>query len=319
MRKKDANAMRREQAPVRRVALITPLWNEEVTLPLLAKTVLEQTLSPVAWILVDDGSTDSTRDIALSLAATHSFISCVSSRPQASYGADIGAPAGAFNVGLSELRRSGVAFDVVMKIDADLLLDAGFVEAISTRFSEQQELGVAAARMFIADGETVRLDKPGGRHTRGATKAYSRRCIEAIGGLQVCLGWDTIDEITAELRGFAVATIEEARATQMRPMGSTTGICRGRVRAGRAAYLLGYPAWAIGFRAARRILERPRLLGSACLLYGYARSRVRREPLSAPPEVVLRLRATQKQRVAQAFRYLGRSARSAREREEQWA
>jgi hypothetical protein len=192
-----------------------------------------------------------------------------------------------------------------MKVDGDLCLDRRLVQAVAQAFAAEPQLGVASSTMFVADRHGVRLDKPGGRHTRGATKAYRRECLAAIGGVQVCLGWDTIDELTAELRGFSVATIADAHAVQVRPMGATTGIYRGRVRAGRAAYLLGYPAWAIVARALRRSLERPVVVGSVCLLYGYIRACWRQEPYVAAPEVIRHLRKTQRQRLRRFGRVSG--------------
>ena len=68
-----------------------------------------------------------------------------------------------------------------------------------------------------------------------ATKSYRRTCLDEIGGVVEGLGWDTIDEIAAHARGWRVATVREARAFQVRPTGTATGVLRGRARAGRAA------------------------------------------------------------------------------------
>ena len=39
-------------------------------------------------------------------------------------------------------------------------------------------------------------------HVRGATKIYRRACWEAIGGLWRAPGWDTIDEVKANMLGW---------------------------------------------------------------------------------------------------------------------
>jgi glycosyltransferase involved in cell wall biosynthesis len=281
-----------------RVALVSPLWNEEATLEQLAQGVEGQTLPPVAWVLVDDGSTDSTAAVAERISRRLDFASVVTHRVNGPYAADVGSPAAAFNRGLATLDRSSTDYDVVIKIDADVQINPTFVELVGDAFSRDSRLGVAAGEMYVAGRRKIRRDKPGGKHTRGATKAYSREFLGALGGaVPESLGWDTIDEVTAELRGFNVQTVLGAEAVQVRRMGATTGICRGRIRAGRTAHLLGYPIWAIVARSLRRLFEPPVVAGSACLLYGYARARIRREPRAAPPDVVKHIRKSQMQRL----------------------
>ena len=252
---------------------MSPLWNEESNLVGLAGTIEHQTYLPVAWMLVDDSSTDGTRSVATALAERIRFARVVIHERDTGnreYGSDFGAPAAAFNAGVQALYKLGVHFDVVMKIDADLRLNKSLVAAMANAFASDQRLGVASASMFIFDGKRTRRDRPGGTHTHGMTKAYRRKFYEEIGGLPTVLGWDTIDEISAELRGYNIATVSDAKAVQVRPMGATTGLRRGRIRAGRASYLIGYPAWAILARASRRIFERPRVVGSFWMLYGYS-------------------------------------------------
>ena len=44
---------------------------------------------------------------------------------------------------------------------------------------------------------------------RGATKIYKRDCWEAIGGLWVAPGWDTIDEVKANMLGWTMPKLHE--------------------------------------------------------------------------------------------------------------
>ena len=43
-----------------RIALVTPAYAEEQMLPRLAASIAAQTVAPVAWAIVDDGSPDAT-------------------------------------------------------------------------------------------------------------------------------------------------------------------------------------------------------------------------------------------------------------------
>ena len=50
-------------------ALITPARDEAENLRRLGQCLLEQTVSPAAWVVVDNGSTDDTVDVVRGLAA----------------------------------------------------------------------------------------------------------------------------------------------------------------------------------------------------------------------------------------------------------
>jgi biofilm PGA synthesis N-glycosyltransferase PgaC len=280
-----------------RIALVTPAYNEEHTLPRLAESIAAQTTPAVAWAIVDDGSPDATGEVAAGLAASDPRILTTTRTRPPGYAADQGSPAAAFNGGLRLLENAGVLYDVVMKADADLELEPGFVEAIAAAFAADPRLGVASGLVLVNRAGGVVIEETGGFHTRGATKAYRRTCLDEIGGVVERLGWDTIDEIAAHAKGWRVATVREARALQVRPTGTATGVMRGRARAGRACHLVGYPFWAVLVRAGRRSVEPPYVVGSLAMIYGYLRARVRREPRTAPPEVTAHLRHTLRQRL----------------------
>ena len=218
------------------------------------------------------------------------------------YAADQESDAVAFNVGRGLIEDADVVYDVIMKVDADLELEPGFLAAIESAFAADPRLGVASGLVLVERAGGVRIEETGGLHTRGASKSYRRACLDEIGGVVEALGWDTIDEIAAHGRGWHVATVRDARAFQVRPTGTATGVLRGRARAGRASHLVGYPLWAVLARAARRSVEPPYLIGSLAMIYGYLRARwVHREPRTAPPHVAAHLRETLRQRLFLRF------------------
>jgi biofilm PGA synthesis N-glycosyltransferase PgaC len=54
--------------------LITAARNEEAFIKLTIESVINQTVLPVRWIIVSDGSTDRTDEIVRGYAATHNWI-----------------------------------------------------------------------------------------------------------------------------------------------------------------------------------------------------------------------------------------------------
>ena len=57
--------------------LITPARNEEAFIELTMKSVVNQTVRPVKWVIVSDGSTDSTDAIVKKYAAEHDWIELI--------------------------------------------------------------------------------------------------------------------------------------------------------------------------------------------------------------------------------------------------
>ena len=51
------------------------------------------------------------------------------------------------------------------------------------------------------------------------SSCYTRACFEAIGGVQERLGWDTIDETYARMRGFKTRSFTDLVAVHHRPLG----------------------------------------------------------------------------------------------------
>src|SRR6478752_2067006 len=58
----------------RRYVLLTPVKNEESTIGVTIDSVLNQSVIPVEWIIVSDGSTDKTDSIVTAAAQSHPWI-----------------------------------------------------------------------------------------------------------------------------------------------------------------------------------------------------------------------------------------------------
>ena len=62
--------------------LITPARNEAQFIELALKSVVTQTVRPLRWIIVSDGSTDRTDEIVKNYAAEHPWIELVQMRTE---------------------------------------------------------------------------------------------------------------------------------------------------------------------------------------------------------------------------------------------
>ncbi|HWO46467.1 MAG TPA: hypothetical protein VNM41_00270, partial [Solirubrobacterales bacterium] len=96
--------------------------------------------------------------------------------------------------------------------------------------------------------------------------------------VQERLGWDTIDETYARMRGYSTRSLPEAPARHHRPVATRGGALRGRARHGQCAYILRYDAWWVVLRSFKVALQRPYGLSGIAFLYGYFQALLKSQP-----------------------------------------
>lgn len=269
-----------------RLLLISPVHNEEAYLERIAGAVERQTRPPDLWVVVDDGSTDRTAEILARLAERISFLKIVnaSELPSRSPVKDRLATAAAprtFNLGLNSVAWQ--SFTHIAKLDGDTELPPHYFERLLAEFERDPELGLAGGVYADPDPDgngdgwkVIRI--PVEHHVPGTLKCYSLACLQAIGGIQERLGWDTIDETYARMRGYRTRAYPGLIARHHRPWGSADGTLRGRARHGQCAYIVHFTLPWVTLRAFKVAQTRPRGLSGLAFLYGYLRSAVTRVP-----------------------------------------
>jgi biofilm PGA synthesis N-glycosyltransferase PgaC len=256
-----------------RVLIISPVRNEAAHIERVARSVAAQTLAPVAWVVVDDGSTDDTLARLHALAREIDVLE-VHARP-----ADtepvvdrlaIAAAPRTFNYGLE--MAGDVDFTHIVKLDGDIELPPDYFERLLERFDADPQLGMACGNLIEPRGGRMVLLPVPSTHVHGALKCYTRACWDAIGGVQARLGWDTIDETYARMRGFTTRNYLDIVAIHLRPHASADGTLRGRARHGQCAYIAHFgPVW-IALRSLKIARSRPVGISGLAFFFGYARA-----------------------------------------------
>jgi biofilm PGA synthesis N-glycosyltransferase PgaC len=267
-----------------RLAAIVPFLDEERHLPALLESIATQTRPPDQLLLVDDGSSDASPALAEAFARDREHVRLLS-RPRRAAQRDrlAGAPElRSFAWALGSLDEP---WDVVAKLDADLRLAPGTLAAMDARFAADPRLGIAGPRLLSVDeaGRDVsHHSRP--EHVEGATKFYRRECLEEIGPIPAILGWDTIDEVRARMRGWRTAggTPDEAPVVHLRPMGARDGAARGFRRWGACAYAYGEHPLHVMLVGIRALPQPPVVLGGASYVAGWAGAALRRAPRAEP-------------------------------------
>ncbi len=109
----------------KKYVIISPVRDEEAYLRFTIESVLAQTIRPIEWVIVNDGSTDRTGSIIDEYAARHSWIRPVH-RQNRGFRKAGGGVVEAFNEGYRSLSTDDWEF--VVKLDGDLTFNPDYFE-----------------------------------------------------------------------------------------------------------------------------------------------------------------------------------------------
>jgi poly-beta-1,6-N-acetyl-D-glucosamine synthase len=259
---------------------ITPARDEEKLLPGLIESMVSQSCLPESWIIIDDGSSDSTAEIIDNAAKSHLWI-----EPHHLEHGRKRAPGGE-SVIMQHLPNDVMQhYQYILRADADVTFDAGLVASLLIEFDNDPKLGIAGPVLLEPSPSGWHEMPEPSFHAPGPLKMYSTACFGAIGGLKPGLGWDTIDDMCALMLGFRTSRFPHIRGRHHRPQGAAAGALRNRLTQGYAAYHSGYSTLFMLARAARHTFELP-IGGSLVMLAGYFKGYLRGWPRAASPELV---------------------------------
>lgn len=274
--------------------VISPVRNEEMYFERTLKSMVAQTIKPIEWIIVDDGSTDNTRNIIAKYLNENPWIIVIARTPK-SYHPGAGVVQ-AFYDGFSAVKTAD--WDYVVKLDGDLEFDKDYFEQLFFRFTENSKLGMASGKTFVYDGDDLVMEPCIDSHVRGASKVYKRACYEAIEQIPEILGWDTLDEIKAQMNGWETRSFKDLRIIHLRRMSFLNNDwSRGRTKLGKQYWILGYHPIYLFAKSIYRMFEKPYVLGGYGIIYGYLLAWIRNEPQYYEKRVIDYIRAKQKKRL----------------------
>jgi biofilm PGA synthesis N-glycosyltransferase PgaC len=253
-------------------AIVTPVRDEAENLRRLAPCLTAQTQQPVAWIIVDDGSSDGTAALVAELAEGTPWIRLV---PGTGERLARGGPiVRAFTKGLAGLEPLP---DVAVKLDADISMEPEHFERLLQEFANDPQLGIAGGIGYERQPDGVWRQRHGtGVAVWGACRAYRRECLRDVLPFEEHMGWDTLDLMKATVHGWRVEVFYELSFRHHRVEGERDGRrLRTATIQGEAAHYMGYRPSYLLVRTLYRAVRDPAAVG---LLIGYARARARRSP-----------------------------------------
>lgn len=294
-----------------RYIVITPARDEEQYLEKTLESMVQQTIRPVQWIIVNDGSTDRTGAILDEWAAKYTWIRTVHRYEGRNSDADTGPRSvpkryrglrarhakeiEAFYAGYAALGE--VDWDFIAKVDADVSFAADYFATCFKHFAREPRLGIGGGVICHWLDGALKSEETPEFHVRGATKIYRRDCWDRIGGVVRGPGWDTLDEAKANLLGWKSRTFNELTVVHHRYTGTANGSWQNAVKNGVWSYVAGYHPLYMAARCCRQLTYRPYITGSFGLLYGFLAAGLSGIPKSADGPTLKYLREQQLRRL----------------------
>jgi poly-beta-1,6-N-acetyl-D-glucosamine synthase len=272
--------------------IVSPVRDESSNIKSTINSVKSQTILPVQWVIVDDGSTDGSAQILDEEAALTTWITVVH-RPDRGRRSAGGGVVEAFYAGFERINCQDWEF--IVKLDGDLSFSPEYFSECFRYFHEDDKLGMGGGVVCALNGGELKPEFIGDPpfHVRGATKIYRRTCWQQIAPLVQAPGWDTIDEVKANYHGWKTRTFNELKLQQHKPTGGVDGSWRNAFKNGRANYITGYHPVFMLLKCIKRIWRKPYLAQSFALALGYCTGWLYGIPKGVDEEVIGYLRRQQ--------------------------
>lgn len=212
--------------------IIIPAHNEEKCIISCLQSLENQLFEELKIVVVNDGSTDNTKSLLEDFKTKTSLDDFTVLHREKSHHQPGKKVVDAFNFGLNYQKESHKDFDVICKMDADIIFPSDYFYHIGSMFEANPKLGMASGIIKINPSHKTETDifdfsnehhiwqfenLSSKNHIRGPIKAYRWECFQEIGGLRPVLGWDNIDVMLAQKNGWEIETNKNLWVKHLRP------------------------------------------------------------------------------------------------------
>lgn len=260
--------------------VIIPAYNEAASIGVMLDSLAGQTVLPAKALVVNDNSADNTADIVSEYAKKYKWLTLVNKTSEAVHmpGSKV---INAFYAGYEQLDED---YDIIVKLDADLILPTDYFEVVINAFKEDDKTGMAGGFAYIEkNGDWVLESLTDDDHIRGAFKAYRKACFLQIGKLRPAMGWDTVDELLSKYYGWKVVTLKQLKVKHLKPTGASYTKAA-RYKQGEAFYTLGYGLTITAIAGAKLAMRKKKPLLFIDYINGYLKANREHKPMLVTPQ-----------------------------------
>ena len=219
-----------------KVCIIIPVFNEQNFIKKSVESLINQTIKPAEVIYVNDNSTDNSKSIINNLIGKYEWIRVIDHKSVQKHipGSKV---IEAFNFGLKNLETQ---FDVICKFDGDIVLPTNYIEKIIEIFDKKEKVGITGGNLYILrNGKWIYENIAAKTHVRGPIKAYRAECFNDIKGLKSSIGWDTVDVLLAQKKGWLIYTDKNLIVKHLKPTGQKYSL-KSKILQGESLYKMRF-------------------------------------------------------------------------------
>ena len=283
----------------RRYIVVTPCRNEAKNLPKLVQSMVSQTLRPLLWVIVDDGSMDRTPEIIREAAQKYEWIKGVYLQKNEEYmGTHLAYVCNkGFEFAKEYCNEKGIPYEYIALVDADNVLEARYFEKLIEEFEKDEKLGIASGNSAFADIEKIlddiRAEKKNVtvmdgefwqmwgspfmqiQNSRedlpmGSARMWRKECFEETGGYLPVPLPDSVSNAMAKLKGWKTRRFMDIRVIERHGL-KKQGLWSGYKEKGESYFFLGQSFLLAVLKALKYTFKRPYYIGMA-YFYGYIKS-----------------------------------------------
>ena len=155
--------------------LITPARNEAQFIKMTIESVIAQTVRPMKWVIVSDGSTDGTDQIVDTYAADHPWIELLRmpERRERHFAGKVHA----FNAGYARLKDG--QYEIIGSMDGDISFDESYFAFLLQKLAADPALGLVGTPFKESSGPTYDYRFVSNEHVSGACQLFPAQMFRA--------------------------------------------------------------------------------------------------------------------------------------------
>jgi len=246
-----------------RYIAVTHCKNEEKTIGKCVESVLNQTILPTVYVVVDDGSTDETPKILETFKPRIVVISLEPRRVRERGDHHRNLLLLSYREAIKEISD----WKYLLTVDADEILFSDYMERLISKMEEDSKLGMTSGiPISRVDGGYRKIYKASHNVWNGA-RVYRRECWDAIGFIPSIQGWDIWVQFEANRIGWRTRPFDDIHFLEERPWGGST--LKYWIMRGFARKRLGYATLTHIITCLTRLTHKPYFFGSLAFFLSF--------------------------------------------------
>ena len=232
--------------------MITPAKNEEKFLPHVINSVVNGSYAPVLWLIIDDGSSDSTLSILQAYCDKYKFIRYISLNDSSGKERDLifhysVICRDGFKEAIDLAKLENIEWDYIGLLDADTIVTKEYFDKLLDRMEKNKKIGLASGNIHLCLDGKIKLVRVLKDVPSGTGRVWRKESFIETDGYIVSQAPDAVSMAKIKIKNWETARFSDYVAYQLRHTSSASGLWKGYEIRGKATYYLNcHPLLVIG-------------------------------------------------------------------------